>query len=65
MQALTLTLSFLVILQYSLIISDTTNKYLGVISIFPNRVHYSWLIEVLRIEDEKWISYLSFGRKVS
>jgi hypothetical protein len=43
-QGLSWTLSFLVIIQYSLIITDTTNKYVGASKLFPNYINYSWIV---------------------
>lgn len=54
-KGLSWTLSFLVIIQYSLIITDTTNKYLGIVDKFPQYVHHSWLIRIFAITDPQWI----------
>lgn len=49
-QGLSWVLGFLVVVQYSLIISDTTNSSVGAES-FPVHSHHSWLVELFNIND--------------
>jgi hypothetical protein len=64
-QGLTWTLSFLVIVQYCLVLSDSTSKYVGAGELFPKLTTNSWIILLFGVTDPLWISYLTFGKNIN